>query len=136
MYTRGLEKCKHHIHGKLFLNKGDKSYTANEVTTNLSQQWKTKGSWNLISLGRGFYEFEFSFDDDMRTTLAMGTVNLKSGLLQLSRWSKDFNKYSQRLTHAHVWIQLLDLPQGYWLDRTLMEIAAAIGTPLIIDAAT
>jgi hypothetical protein len=90
----------------------------------------------LISLGRGFYKFKFSSDDDMCITLAMGTVNLKVGLLRLSRWSKDFNKYFQRLTHAHGWIRLLDLPQEYWLDRTLMEIAAAIGTPLIIDVAT
>lgn len=90
----------------------------------------------MISIGRGFYEFEFSSDDDMRITLAMGTVNLKSGLLRLSRWSKDFNNYFQRLTHAHVWIRLLDLPSEYWLDRTLMEIAVAIGTPLIMDVAT
>jgi hypothetical protein len=90
----------------------------------------------MISLGRGFYEFSFSSDDDVRTILAMGTVNLKPGLLCLSQWSKDFNKYSQRLTHAQVWIRLLDLPQEYWLERTLLEIAGAIGTPLIIDTAT
>jgi len=58
----------------------------------------------------------------MRTTLAMGTVNLKAGLLWLFCWSKDFNKYSQSLTHAQVWIRLLDLPHEYWLDRILMEI--------------
>jgi len=66
----------------------------------------------------------------------MGTINLKSGLLRLSQWSKDFNKYSQRLTHAQVWIRLLDLPREYWLEITLLEITGAIGTPLIIDAAT
>jgi len=49
----------------------------------------------LISLGRGFYEFSFSSDDDVLTSLAMGTINLKLGLLRLSRCSKDFNKYSQ-----------------------------------------
>jgi len=46
------------------------------------------------------------------------------------------NKYSQRLTHTQVWIRLLNLPLEYWLERTLLEIAGAIGTPLIIDAAT
>jgi hypothetical protein len=38
--------------------------------------------------------------------------------------------------HAQVWIRLLDLPQEYWLERTLLEIAGAIGSPLIIHAAT
>jgi len=72
----------------------------------------------------------------MHNSLAVGTVNLKPGLLRLTRWSKDFNKYSQRFTHAQVWIRLLNLPQEYWLERTLMEIFGAIGTPLIIDVAT
>lgn len=68
LYTRGLERWRHHIHGRLFLNKGDKPYTAKEVTAKLSKHWKTKGTWELIPLGRGFYEFEFSNDDDMQLT--------------------------------------------------------------------
>ncbi|AET02663.2 DUF4283 domain protein [Medicago truncatula] len=117
----GLEKCKHNMHGRLFLNKGDKPYTTKEITKKLSQHWKTKGLWHMISLGSGFYEFSFSSDDDLRASLAMGT---------------DFNKYSWCLTHAHVWIRLLDLPQEYCLERTLLETTGAFGTPLIIDAAT
>jgi hypothetical protein len=39
-------------------------------------------------------------------------------------------------THAQVWIRLLELPQEYWMDRTLREIASTVGTPLIIDNAT
>jgi len=101
------------MHGRLFLNKGDKPYTAKEITAKLSNQWKTKCPWHLISLGRGFFEFSFTSDDDMPTSLAMGTVNLKPGMFRLSHLSKDFNKYSQQLTHAEVWIQLLDLPQEY-----------------------
>jgi hypothetical protein len=116
VYAKGLERCKHHIYGGLFLNKGDKPYTIKEITAKFLMHWKTKGPWKIISLGRGFFEFSFSSDDDGRTSLAMGTVNLKPELLRLSRWSQDFNKYSQRLTHVQVWIRLLDLPQEYWLE--------------------
>ncbi|KEH19695.1 DUF4283 domain protein [Medicago truncatula] len=107
VYLMGLDKSKYHMHDRIFLNRGDKPYT-----------------------------FSFSSKDDVHTSLAMGRVNLKLGLLRLSQWSKDFNKYSQRLTHAQVWIRLLDLPQDSWLERTLLEIGGAIGTPLIIDIAT
>lgn len=72
----------------------------------------------------------------MLTSLAMGMVNLKLGLFRLSQWSKDFNKYSQCLTHAQVWIRLRDWPQDYWLERTLLEVGGGIGTPLIINIAT
>jgi hypothetical protein len=37
VYIMGLENCKHHMHDRLILNKGDKPYTAKEITTNLLQ---------------------------------------------------------------------------------------------------
>lgn len=76
----------------------------------------------------------FSYEDK-RTAWALGTVNLKSGLLRLFKWSKDFNAHTQRQTHAQVWILLHELPHEYWMDRTLCEIVSAIGIPLIIDSA-
>jgi len=57
-------------------------------------------------------------------------------LLRLFEWTKDFNLNTQRNTHAQVWIRLMALPQEYWMDRTLREIASAVGTPLLIDNAT
>jgi len=118
------------LHGRLVLNKGDKPYTAKEILDKLSKQWNTAAPWKLISLGKGFFEFSFA------SAVAMGTVNLKPGLLHLSQWTKDFNKHTQRQTHAQVWVRLMELPQEYWLERTLLEIAGVIGTPLLIDSAT
>jgi len=66
----------------------------------------------------------------------MRTVNLKPGLLRLFEWTQDFNVHTQRNTHAQVWIKLMDLPQEYWMERTLREIASAVGTPLLIDNVT
>lgn len=43
--------------------------------------------------------------------------------------------HKQRNTHAQVWIQLLELPHEYWMDRTIQEIASVVGTPLLIDNA-
>jgi len=90
----------------------------------------------MTPLGRGYYEFFFSSEEGMRMTWAMGTINLKPGVLRLFEWQKDFNMHKQRNTHAQVWIRLLELPQEYWMDRTLREIASALGTPLLIDSAT
>ena len=124
------------LHGRLVLNKGDKPYTAKEISDKLSKQGKTAAPWKLISLGKGFFEFSFASVADMRLVWAMGMVNLKPGLLRLSEWAKDFNKHTQWQTHAHVWVRLMELPQEYWLERTLLEIAGAIGTSLFIDSAT
>lgn len=72
----------------------------------------------------------------MRTVWAAGIVNLKSGLLRLFEWTKDFNLHTQIQSHTHVWIQLWELPQEYWIERTLYEIAGAVGTLLLIDNVT
>ncbi|KEH26717.1 DUF4283 domain protein [Medicago truncatula] len=78
----------------------------------------------------------YGFREDMRSVWSKGTQNLKPGLLRLFEWFKDFTARTQRQTHAQVWIRLLELPQEYWMDRMLKEIASAIGTPLLIDSAT
>ncbi|KEH37617.1 DUF4283 domain protein [Medicago truncatula] len=44
--------------------------------------------------------------------------------------------HTQHNTNAQVWVRFLELPQEYWMERTLREIASAIGTPLLIDNAT
>jgi len=90
----------------------------------------------MMSLGRGYYEFFFASEMDKCNVWAAGTVTLKSGVLRLFEWSKDFNMHTQRNTHAQVWIRLLELPQEYWMEQTLREIASAVGTPLVIDNAT
>lgn len=90
----------------------------------------------MLSLGSGYYEFSFASDNDLRTIWAMGTVNLKPGLLRLFEWTQDFNLHTQRNTHAQVWIRLMALPQEYWMERTSREISSAVGTPLLIYNAT
>jgi len=72
----------------------------------------------------------------MRSVWEMGTIHLKSGVLRLFEWSRDFNMHKQKNTHAQVWIRLIELPQKYGMERTLREIASAVGTPLVIDNAT
>jgi len=135
-YARGVAVCKRNLRGRLILNKGDKPYGSREVLTKLQHLWTNIGPWKMTPLGKGYFEFYFASYDDLRTVWAKGTFNLKPGLLRLFEWSKDFSAHTQRQTHAQVWVRLLELPQEYWMDRTLREIASAIGTPMLIDSAT
>jgi hypothetical protein len=134
MYEKGMFACKRNLRGRLVLNKGDTPYSTKDIHTKLQNHWKTAGPWSMRPLGRGFYEFTFATENDLRMVWAMGTINMKPGVLRLFEWTKDFNKH--RNSHAQVWIRLLELPQEYWMDRTLREIASAVGTPLLIDKAT
>ena len=128
--------CKTNLRGRLVLNKGDKPYATKDIQLKLQKIWKTTGTWRMLSLGRGYYEFFFAIETDMCIVWAVGTVNLKSCVLRLFEWAKDFNMHAHRNTHAQVWIQLLELPQKYWMEQTLHEISSVVGTPLLIDNAT
>jgi len=44
--------------------------------------------------------------------------------------------HNQRNKHAQVWMRLMALPQEYWTECTLREIASVVGTPLVLDNAT
>ena len=136
IYEKGLEICKHNLRGRLVLNKGDKPYTTKDIHLKLQKQWKTTGEWSMRPLGSGYFEFIFSSVIDLHMVWASRTVNLKPGILRLFEWTKDFNMNKERNTHAQVWIRLMELPQEYWMDRTLREIASVVGTPLIIKNAT
>ena len=136
MYEKGMSVCKSNLCGRLVLNKGDKPYNTKDIKTKLYNQRKTRWPWSMMSLGRGYYEFTFASVNDLRMVWAMGTVNLKPGVLRLFEWTKDFNMHKQCNSHPQVWIRLLELPHEYWMDRTLREIASVVGTPLLIDNAT
>jgi len=91
IYEKGLAVCKRNLGGRLVLNKGDKPYTTKEIQQKLEKQWKTTASWTMLSLGRGYYEFFFTSELDLRTVWSSGTVNLKPGVLRLFEWAKEFN---------------------------------------------
>jgi len=74
IYEKGLEIYKHNLRGRLVLSKGDKPYTTKDIHLKLQKQWKTTGEWSMRPLGRGFFEFTFSSDTDLRMVWSSGTV--------------------------------------------------------------
>jgi len=79
---QGLEACNKNLHGRLVFNRGDKPYATKDLFQKLSKSWSTTCKWKIISLGRGFYDFQFSNYEDY----------LKPGFLCLSQWTKDFHQ--------------------------------------------
>jgi hypothetical protein len=88
-YHRGLEDCKNALRARLTLNKGDKPYSARDLTNKIGKLWKTSAGWKMVPLGKGYYDFHFDSANDLRKIWAAGTVNLKPGLLRLLQWTKD-----------------------------------------------
>jgi len=131
-----VEDCKNALRARLTLNKGEKPYTARDLSNKIDKMWKTSAGWKMVSLGKGYYNFHFDSAGGLIFFWAVGTINLKPGLLRLSQWTKDFKYLAQKQTHVSLWIRLVELPQEYWRERILKEIASAVGTPIEIDGPT
>ncbi|PNY10733.1 putative NBS resistance protein [Trifolium pratense] len=72
----------------------------------------------------------------MHLAWSIGSMNLMPSVLRLSKWTNDFKSCTQRQRHAQILIRLIELPQEYWRQRTLFEIASVIGTPLSLHEST
>ena len=83
-----------------------------------------------VILGRGYFEFYFASEANMRFVWAMGTIHMKPGVLWLFEWTRDFNMHKQKNMHAQVWICLMELLQEH------SGKLQALGTPLVIDNVT
>lgn len=90
----------------------------------------------MVTLGKDYYDFHFDSTDDLRKIWAARTVSLEPGLLRFSQWAKDFKYLAQKQTHVSLWIRLVEVPQEYWRERILKEIASAISTAIDIDGPT
>jgi len=65
IYFVGLEECKTHLHERILLTKGDRSFTRLELCKKIDLTWKHLGQWKAIQLGKWFYEFAFSSSEDI-----------------------------------------------------------------------
>ncbi|OIW07807.1 hypothetical protein TanjilG_31999 [Lupinus angustifolius] len=112
-YQAGLQRCKTHLYGRLILSKGDTPIKFNELRAKLQGLWTMIGTWSMISLSHGFYDFSFSSVEDMMTVCAVGSWSLKPGFLRLSLWTPDFNPNLQKMSHSQCWVRILGLPLEY-----------------------
>ncbi|KAE9607816.1 hypothetical protein Lalb_Chr09g0334161 [Lupinus albus] len=121
-YQAGLLRCKTHLHGRVILSKGDAPVKFLDLKGKLSARWNKVGKWTMISLGRGFYEFSFSYIEDMRRVCALGSWNLNPGFFRVFPWTPDFNPTLQRMANVQCWVKLVGLPQEYWSPKIIFSI--------------
>jgi len=87
VYQSRLANCNNYLHGRLVLSKGDQPLSSKDLHAKLLQLWKPLDRRKMIPLGRGFFEFQLSYVNDIRSVWSNDAWNLKPGLLRLSRWS-------------------------------------------------
>ncbi|AES95355.1 DUF4283 domain protein [Medicago truncatula] len=96
----------------------------------MSSLWPNLKNSNIVPLCKGFFALLFNTVKEMQKLWSLRLLNLKLGILRFSCWTKDFHPSKQKLLHAQVWIQIMNLPQEHWRPTFLFEITSSLGTPL------
>nr|KYP48435.1 hypothetical protein KK1_029897 [Cajanus cajan] len=65
----------------MLLPKGASPYKFHDLKMNLGNLWKLIRDWCIISLGKGYFEFSFSIDEDRQQVLIAGSWNILSRVL-------------------------------------------------------
>jgi len=131
-----METCKHNLHARVIWPKGSTPLTALALRKTLSMMWKDLSLWEVMSLGKGFYEFSFSFLKDVKRVISIASWNLNPGILKLFTWTRDFSPNVQSSSSAQVWLCIYGLSKEYWRPKILFAISSNLGTPICTDATT
>jgi len=115
------------IRGQDFYRKGNPQ--------KLSKLWKNNPSMVYGLFMERVFRVYFWHNRGSLIGLVARNNQHETEVLRFSKWTKDFNIYSTRQTQSQVWIKLLEQPQEYWRDHTLLEIVGEIITPLLIKFA-
>ena len=75
-YHKGVKECKNALRARLTLNKGDKPYSARDLSNKIGKLWKTTIGWKMVPLGKGYYDFHFDSADDLRKIWAVSTISV------------------------------------------------------------
>lgn len=67
--------------------------------------------------------------------MAYGPINVSPGTFRVARWKPGFDPICLRTT-TQVWVKLYGIPLEFRKGQNLLNIAAAIGTPLRLDQST
>ncbi|KAL8472980.1 hypothetical protein ACS0TY_029986 [Phlomoides rotata] len=114
LHKDGVLELRDSLIGRIIHARGDKPLSQDELIKKLGSIWGLQTPWNLIPIGEGYYNFQFSCADDRERIFSKRTWHIKPGLLRLQCWVQDFNPYKVSSSVIQVWIQILELPLEYW----------------------
>ncbi|OMP08859.1 hypothetical protein COLO4_06049 [Corchorus olitorius] len=90
-----------------------------------------------LHFSQDFFLARFQTQEDYFVALAEGPWFLNDRFLLVQRWKPNFRATEQTTpTKMAIWVHLPELPIEYYDLPTLHRIAAAIGTPIKVDAHT
>jgi len=104
--------------GRIVFAKRDKLLMHLDVCKKMKLAWKSLGSWEVIPLGKRFYEFAFTSLEDIRPVQAVESYNISLRILRVFTYTKDFVPKIIKLRK----VKCSMLCQNSWLPYRVLAI--------------
>ncbi|KAL8513601.1 hypothetical protein ACS0TY_012903 [Phlomoides rotata] len=135
-HKKGVLELRDSLIGRVIHARGDKPLSQEDLIKKLGDIWGIRTPWNLIPIGEGYYNIQFSCGDDGERIFAKRTWQIKPGFLRLQQWVPEFNPYKVSSSVAQVWIRISELPLEYWNPNIITALASVVGTVIKLDEHT
>lgn len=102
----------------------------------LQNLWKPKGGMDILDLGHGYFSVSLDLAEDRDRILVGGPWVIFDHYLCIRPWSPKFMALEAKEISACVWIRFPSLNAAFYDKRILMALAAAVGSPKMVDMNT
>ncbi|KAL8513600.1 hypothetical protein ACS0TY_012902 [Phlomoides rotata] len=123
LHKKGVLELRDSLIGRVIHARGDKPLSQEDLIKKLGDIWGIRTPCNLIPIGEGYYNIQFSCGDDGEKIFAKRTWKIKSGFLRLQRWVPEFNPYKVSSSVAQN-------------PNIITALASAVGTVINLDERT
>lgn len=98
--------------------------------------WKIEGEWRLITLGKGYFNIQFSNNSEYDRIFKKRSWQMEFWLFRLQRWTPLFNPCKLASPLVNVWVHIYEIPQEYFHEHIIEAIVSVLGTVVSMDQRT
>lgn len=103
LHQQGVRKLEKSLIGCMMLKQGVKPMPTETLKKSLDQTWEIMGDWKLITLGKGYFNLQFSIDSERDCIFSKRSWQSEFGNMRIQRCTPEFNPYKVESPLVNVW---------------------------------
>ncbi|GLU08867.1 hypothetical protein SLE2022_257510 [Rubroshorea leprosula] len=106
------------------------------LCSRLSRVWQTKGGFEVIDIGNGYYVAKFSSPETCSRILTGGPYKIFDHYLAVQPWEPNFQPSRAQLPKTAIWVHLYGVPMECFHEAAVLYLGNKIGHAIKVDRTT
>nr|XP_025670055.1 uncharacterized protein LOC112769805 [Arachis hypogaea] len=113
-----------------------KTFSYSAITHKLRGVWRTRGRYEVLDVGFGYFLIKFDLREDRERVLLGGPWMIAGNYVAVKPWCSSFRPCDDTFGSTLVWIKVTGLNIWYYSEKAILNIARTLGKPIKVDLAT